>query len=674
MTDRVAANAQGGITTPQPRLGRGPSSGRPPPGRALTRWLPSGIWLWLLAALAVNWLLANVVLAPASPTRVEIPYQPTFIEQVKADNVVRVTATGDAIEGITKTPVKAPDNPTEATSFLTHRPSFSGPGLEALLADHHVIVNAKPENPTRSLLTTLLLSFGPTLLLIGGFLFLARRAAAGSGGITSLGRSKARLYDADRPRVTFADVAGIEEAEEELREIVDFLRKPDRYQRLGGIMPKGVLLTGPPGTGKTLLARAVAGEAGVAFFSVSAAEFVEMVVGVGASRVRDLFAKARAAAPAIIFIDELDAIGRSRSSSMRLGGHDEQEQTLNQILTEMDGFDPGEGVIVLAATNRPDVLDSALLRPGRFDRRVMVQPPDRVGRAAILGIHTREVPLATDVDLEALASQTVGLVGADLRNLINEAALLAARRERDAVRMVDFMDALQKVVLGAARSIILSPGERERIAYHEGGHAILGLVVPGADPVRRVSIVPRGRALGVTVQSPVDDRHNYTEDQLRARVIGALGGRAAESLVYGSISTGAESDLELVTRLGREMVMRWGMSESVGPVNYATAEEHAALGAPRPYGEATAQLIDEEIRQIIDDSMQEARRLVADNRGQLEALVAALLRDETLDEQRIREVTSVAADSGSESLTPHTGGGMTSFEPEPEPEAVGTPR
>ncbi|MGH2930035.1 MAG: ATP-dependent zinc metalloprotease FtsH, partial [Solirubrobacteraceae bacterium] len=369
----------------------------------------------------------------------------------------------------------------------------------------------------------------------------------------------------DSPKITFRDVAGVDEAVEELHEIKEFLENPKKFQALGARIPKGVLLYGPPGTGKTLLARAVAGEAGVPFFSISGSDFVEMFVGVGASRVRDLFKEAKEAAPAIIFIDELDAIGRSRGVGASFGGHDEREQTLNQILTEMDGFDSREGVIVLAATNRADVLDTALLRPGRFDRRVTVQPPDRDGRAAILRIHTRGVPLATDSDLEQVASQTPGLVGAELRNLVNEAALLAARRDRPAVTMADFGDALEKVLLGAERHIVLSDADRERTAYHESGHALLGLLVPEADPVRKVSIVPRGRALGVTVQSPIDDRLNYPETYLRARIVGALGGRAAEALIYGVVTTGAENDLLQVTQIAREMVVRWGMSPLVGP-------------------------------------------------------------------------------------------------------------
>jgi cell division protease FtsH len=418
-------------------------------------------------------------------------------------------------------------------------------------------------------------------------------------------------------------------------------------------MPKGVLLIGAPGTGKTLLARAVAGEANVPFFSIAASEFVEAIVGVGASRVRDLFAKARAAAPAIIFIDELDAIGRSRAAALRVGGNDEQEQTLNQILTEMDGFDSREGVIVLAATNRADVLDAALLRPGRFDRRVTVQPPDRRGRAAILRIHTRNVPLGPDVDLDEVASQTPGLVGADLRNIVNEAALGAARKGETAVSMSDFIEAIEKTLLGSERKLILSPLDRERVAYHESGHALLGLLVPGADPVKKVTIIPRGQSLGVTLQSPVDDRFNYGEDYLRARMIGALGGRAAERLVYGVVTTGAENDLQQVTRLVHEMVVRWGMSPKVGPLNY-TQNSDGVMFQEKPYSEATAQLIDDEMRRIVEECQAEAEKTLAEHRPQLDTLAQSLLKNDSLDEADILKVTGLPpapANSSAKSTT-----------------------
>ena len=466
------------------------------------------------------------------------------------------------------------------------------------------------------------------------------------GALTSVGRSRARRYDKEQDtKVTFDDVAGIEEAENELVEIVDFLKDPEKYTRLGGAAPKGVLLVGAPGTGKTLLARAVAGEAGVPFFSLSASEFVELFVGVGASRVRDLFKQARENAPAIIFIDEIDSIGRTRGQAV-VGGSSEQEQTLNQILTEMDGFSSKEGVIVLAATNQPDVLDKALLRPGRFDRRVVVNLPDKAGREAILKVHTRSVPLADNVDLGELASSTPGLSGADLRNLVNEAALLAARREQEEVRQKDFLDALEKIVLGPERPLLMSPEERERIAYHEGGHAILGLVVPGADPVNRVTIVPRGQALGVTYQRPEDDRYNYPEGYLRARIIGALGGRAAEEIVYGTKTTGAESDIEQATDLARRMVTRWGMSEKLGTVELAPRENPYLGGgwltaSEKPFSEETARIVDSEVHRIIDECHDEARRLLTEHRKELEALARALLERETLDEEEILEVTGL---------------------------------
>jgi cell division protease FtsH len=427
--------------------------------------------------------------------------------------------------------------------------------------------------------------------------------------------------------------------------VVDFLKDPQKYTRLGGAAPKGVLLIGAPGTGKTLLARAVAGEAGVPFFSMSAAEFVEMIVGVGAARVRDLFKQAREHAPAIIFIDELDSIGRARGQ-VAVGGSSEQEQTLNQILTEMDGFSSREGIIVLAATNQPDVLDKALLRPGRFDRRVVVNLPDRNGREAILKVHVRNVPLMDDVSLEELAAATPGLSGADLKNLVNEAALLAARREQNAVRQKDFLDALEKIVLGPERSLLLSPQDRERVAYHEGGHAILGLVVPGADPVHRVTIVPRGQALGVTYQRPESDRYNFPEAYLRARIVGILGGRAAEELIFGVKTTGAENDIEQATNIARSMVTRWGMSEQLGMVQLAPRENPflgtaGGLGAASPFSDETARMIDAEVLRIIAECYDEAHRRLDEHRLQLDALAEALLARETLDEQEILEVTGL---------------------------------
>jgi cell division protease FtsH len=620
-----------------------PKPARPAPPNPMRS---ARLWVTLAIVLLANIFITNVLFAPAQPVMVTLPYD-VFKQQVAADNVVSVTTTGDAITGVTKTPVKeSPTSTVSATHFTTQHPSFANDGLELLLEQHGVTINAKPENPPPPFWQTLLFSFGPTLLIVIAVLYLIRRAAGagGAGGLLgAFGQSKARLYDPERPGTTFADVAGIDEVKQELEELVDFLKEPQKYERLGGMVPKGVLLIGPPGTGKTLLARAVAGEAKVPFFSQSASEFVEAIVGVGASRVRDLFTKARAAAPAIIFIDELDAIGRSRSSGFRIGGNDEQEQTLNQILTEMDGFEPGKGVIVLAATNRADVLDQALLRPGRFDRRVTLQPPDRRGRAAILKIHTAKVPLGPDVDLDEIAAATPGLVGADLKNLANEAALSAARKGETTVSSNDFFQAIDRVLLGTERHLMLTPSDRERIAYHESGHALLGLLVPGADPVRKVTIIPHGGALGVTIQRPVDERFNYGEDYVRARIVGALGGRAAEQLVYSTVSTGAASDLQQVTMIAHEMVVRWGMSPKIGPLAFREEGSGNGLGLARPYSEATAREVDTEVKRIADECFAEAIRLLTEHRAQLEALTQALLKEDSLGEEQILAVTGLHA-------------------------------
>src|SRR3954452_2360805 len=456
----------------------------------------SRFWWFVLGALALNVIL-SFALTP-HPSRPSVPYT-LFFKQVQTGNVAEISSKGEEIQGDFKKAVSYPPgkDAKQVTKFQTVRPEFGDDGLTKALLDQNVPVNAHKVDTGTPLWQTLVFGFGPTLLIVGLFIAIARRSSAG-GALGSFGRSTAKRYEHSADRTSFKDVAGIEEAEDELEEVVDFLRNPDRYLKVGGAIPKGVLLAGPPGTGKTLLARAVAGEADVPYFSISASEFIEAIVGVGASRVRDLFAQAKAAAPAIIFIDELDAIGRARGGGATLGGHDEREQTLNQILTEMDGFSGSEGVIVIASTNRPEVLDSALLRPGRFDRRVTVNPPDKHGRELILKVHTRSVPLADDVDLGVLASTTPGMVGADLANLVNEAALLAARRNHDRVERPDLTDALEKILLGAERKILMGPDDRRRTAYHEAGHAIVGMVTPGADPVRKVSIIPRGMALGVT--------------------------------------------------------------------------------------------------------------------------------------------------------------------------------
>ena len=473
----------------------------------------------------------------------------------------------------------------------------------------------------------------PTLLFVGLWYWLMKRSAGGAGGMFSFGGSKARKYEPTKERVTFADVAGIDEAKEELAEVVDFLRDPDKYGKLGAHIPRGVLLTGAPGTGKTLLARAVAGEAGVPFFSMSASEFVEMIVGVGASRVRDLFKQAEEAAPSIIFIDEIDAIGRSRGSGVFSGANDEREQTLNQILTEMDGFDASTGVIVLAATNRPDVLDPALLRPGRFDRRVPVQAPDKEGREQILRVHTRDLPLAPDVSLDALAATTVGMVGADLANLANEAALLAARRGHEQVTMADFSDALEKIELGAARRLTLTPADKRRTAYHEAGHALVGMLTPGADPVRKISIIPRTMSLGVTISAPGSDRFNYDKQSLLAHIKVATGGRAAEEVVYGNETTGAESDIRQATQLARNMVGRFGMSDEIGflCVLPQDGDGSALMPGVSEVSERTRQRIDDEMRRIVGQAHDEAIQLLTDNRESLNSLADALYQAETLD-------------------------------------------
>jgi cell division protease FtsH len=631
-----------------PRDKRGWHVAPAPDGRGMPEQQPTSppphrrqaFWWFVLGLIAINWLSVLFFQPSTGEQRVTVPFNPYFLEHVKNGQVSSISSKSDTIEGKFKTKLRFPENDQKATPttlFKTQVPSFwNGSQLSALLQEKGVQINAKNPNPGTSLLAELLLGFGPTLLIVGLFVLLARRAAKAGGAMGALGnfgRSQARRVDPEKIRVTFDDVAGIDEAKAELTEIVDFLRDPERYGRLGGRMPHGVLLSGAPGTGKTLLARAVAGEAHAAFFSISASEFIEAIVGVGASRVRDLFAKAKEAAPAIIFIDELDAIGRSRQGSVAVtGANDEREQTLDQILTEIDGFEPAEAVIVLAATNRPDVLDPALLRPGRFDRRVAVQPPDRDGRAAILKVHTRTIPLADDVDLDELAASTPGMVGADLANLANEAALLAARREHDKVQMSDFTDSLEKILLGSPRGIVLSPADRERTAYHESGHALVGMLTPGADPVRKVSIIPRGMALGVTLSTPDSDRVSYTLPELEAKIDVALGGRVAEEVIFGTITTGAESDIQQLTQIARQMVGRWGMSPAVGPVAVLGDEGQGFLlpGVSETSPE-THRIVDEEVRKLVESAHQDVTRLLEEHREQLEGLARALLASETLD-------------------------------------------
>ena len=609
--------------------GSSPTSPQPPRFRPTRGWI-----IFAVILLGFNFYLGSRATQPAS--RIRVPYSPFFLQQVTDGHVKDITSKGTAIQGtFTQKQQYAGSKPT--LRFRTEIPAFAdNNALSRLLQKKRVVVNAQPLDSGAPWWQNLLLGFGPTILFIFLLFWIMRRAGNVQNVLGSFGRSRARRYQPSGDRITFADVAGIDEAKGELTEVVDFLRHPEKYQKLGGRIPHGVLLSGPPGTGKTLLARAVAGEADVPFFSLAASEFVEAIVGVGASRVRDLFTQAKEAAPAIVFIDELDAIGRSRTSGVAgfSGGNDEREQTLNQILTEMDGFDSSTSVIVIGATNRPDVLDQALLRPGRFDRRIAVQPPDRVGREAILKVHTRSVPLAPDVDLGGIAATTPGMVGADLANLVNEAVLLAARREHDAVTESDFTDALERIVLGAERQVMISPEDRRRTAYHEAGHAIVGMLTKGADPVRKISIIPRGLALGVTFAAPDSDRFNYSEPEVVARIKVALGGRAAEEVVYDEISTGAESDIQQLTEIARQMVGRWGMSPAIGPIAVIPRDGSGPLlpGASE-VSSSTQQRVDDEIRRIVDESHQQVVALLKQNRGKLDSLATALLEHETLDEE-----------------------------------------
>ncbi len=594
--------------------------------------MPGG-WTGLVLTALVVFLISDLLLSFFGNEGATTISYTEFNNQLNKGNITKIYSKGDAIEGTLKSAQPKPDGGKgDYTEFDTQRPSFAGDNLWTTLQQQGVEVTATSPVQQRSFLTNLLLSLAPMLLLVFVWVLLARRMSGGLGAGPLGRKAPPKPVTAEQgKRTTFADVAGIDEVEAELTEVVDYLKNPERYRRLGAKMPRGVLLSGPPGTGKTLLARAVAGEADVPFFSASASEFIEMIVGVGASRVRELFAEARKVAPAIIFIDEIDTIGRQRGAGGGMGGHDEREQTLNQILTEMDGFTGSEGVIVIAATNRADVLDPALLRPGRFDRRITVSPPDREGRAAILRIHTRTVPLAGDTDLQQLAKITPGMTGAELANLVNEAALLAVKREQDAVGERDLSDALEKVQLGAVRPLVMPQEERERTAYHESGHALLGMLQPGADPVRKITIVPRGRALGVTLSTPENDRYSYTEPYLRGRIIGALGGMAAEQVVYGVITTGAESDLEQITNIARGMAGRWGMSERVGRLTAVPSDAQGAYGLSA--APTTLDAVDEEARRIVAECYEDAVRILTEQRPRLDALAAALLEAETLDEE-----------------------------------------
>ncbi|MFZ1888287.1 MAG: ATP-dependent zinc metalloprotease FtsH [Candidatus Binataceae bacterium] len=577
------------------------------------------IALWLV--LGLMFLLLFNIFSRQQPREPEIIFS-DFLNQVEKGQISSVTIQGNWIKGDT----------TAGEHFKSYAPT--DPDLVKVLRDKGVKIAGKPAEGDPWWMVMLVQWF-PILILAGLWIFFMRQMQIGGGKAMSFGKSRAKLLTENTHKVTFADVAGIDEAKDELEEIIQFLRDPKRFTRLGGRIPKGVLLVGPPGTGKTLLARAIAGEAGVPFFSISGSDFVEMFVGVGASRVRDLFVQGKKHAPCIIFIDEIDAVGRHRGAGLG-GGHDEREQTLNQLLVEMDGFEANEGVILVAATNRPDVLDPALLRPGRFDRRVVVPRPDVKGRDGILRVHTRKVPLSEDVNIDKLARSTPGFAGADLENLVNEAALLAARRNKDKVEMSDFELAKDKVMMGAERrSMVMSLNERKNTAYHEGGHALVAMLLPGADPVHKVTIIPRGMALGVTQQLPLDDRYTYSSDYLKTRLAMMFGGRAAEELIFGHMTTGAGDDIEKATELARKMVCEFGMSKELGPMTFGKHDEQVFLGRDlghqKDYSEHTAIEIDREIRRIIDDAYQKARQLLSDHIVLLHAVAERLLEKEVLD-------------------------------------------
>jgi cell division protease FtsH len=624
-------------SAPRPQ---GPSGTPPSPVRPVG--LPMVILL-ILGAVALATLLTGTATQPKNLVRYD-----EFVKQVKDGNVASVVLSGDHLEGeFVKEPAETIPGRKPQKTFQLELNPYLREGFDRLMQEHEEIhkENRTPTDGTGILMGLYMLV---PLLLMAGFWLSLRRARDPLGNTGFLGgfsKSPAKRYAAGDKQITFADVAGLEQVKADLQEIVEFLKDPKKFQRLGGRVPKGVLLMGPPGTGKTLLARAVAGEAGVPFFSISGSEFIQMFVGVGASRVRDMFKTAKDASPAILFIDEIDAVGRVRGAGLG-GGHDEREQTLNQILSEMDGFSPSESVIVLAATNRPDVLDPALLRPGRFDRHVTVDRPNLKARLALFKVHTRNVPLAADVDLDRLAGATVGLTGADIRNLVNEAALWATRHDKNAVDSSDFDYARDKVLMGPKREEVLTGREKTMTAYHEAGHALAAWLLPGVDKLHKVTIIPRGRALGVTQLVPEEDRMNIGESALMNRLVLGLAGRAAEKIVFGEYTAGAENDLQNATRIARKMVATWGMSDRVGPVSCSTSNEHPFLGRDvyeqRDFSEHTAQIIDEEVARILGDAAARAVALLSDNRGKLDRLAGALETREMLDDGEVEEIIGPA--------------------------------
>ncbi|HPX62079.1 MAG TPA: ATP-dependent zinc metalloprotease FtsH [Deltaproteobacteria bacterium] len=592
------------------------------------------ISLWLVISLMMI-LLFNMFNKPRTmPEKLNFT---EFISQVEAGRITAVTIQGNDIYG--KYEGK------DGKEFHSYKP-VSDADLTKKLIDKKVTITAKPDEEKFSWLS-LLVSWFPFILLIGVWIFFMRQMQSGGGKAMSFGKSRAKLLTENQVKITFEDVAGIEEAKEELHEIISFLKDPKKFTKLGGKIPKGVLLMGPPGTGKTLLARAIAGEAGVPFFSISGSDFVEMFVGVGASRVRDLFMQGKKNAPCIIFIDEIDAVGRHRGAGLG-GGHDEREQTLNQLLVEMDGFESNEGVILIAATNRPDVLDPALLRPGRFDRQVVVPRPDVKGREMILGVHAKKLPLGPDVNLEVIAKGTPGFSGADLANVVNEAALLAARLDKSVVEAIDFDNAKDKVLMGVERrSMVISDEEKKSTAYHEAGHTLVAIKTPGSDPVHKVSIIPRGRALGMTMQLPIEDKHSYSREVLLGRIAVLMGGRAAEDLIFNTFTTGAGNDIERATEMARKMVCEWGMSDKMGPLAFGKKDEQIFLGREmathKNYSEATAVEIDTEIRKVVEESYQRAINILRDNISDLHNISLCLIEKENLTGAEVDEIISSGA-------------------------------
>jgi cell division protease FtsH len=649
----------------------GGPGGSGPQGTSPTRRVS---WLrWLIFLVVINLLFYAPLLFSglgAQQSTINLSYT-SFLQQVENGNVKDVTLTGHAVSGDFKTPLHQQQSGTGNTTvaysqFTSYVPETGDPTLLPELQKNGVNVTAQPvQIPWWQTALTILLNALPLLLLvyIGYMAMRSLRQSQQGGGIFGVGRSRAKLYNEERPSTTFADVAGADEAKADLQEEIEFLREPQRYANIGAHIPKGVLLVGPPGNGKTLLARAVAGEAGVPFFSASGSDFVELFVGVGASRVRDLFEQAKKNAPCIVFIDEIDAIGRTRSGAAAFASNDEREQTLEQLLVEMDGFESTQAVVVLAATNRPDVLDPALLRPGRFDRQITIDPPERRGREAILRIHTRNVPLAPEVNLEDLARGTPGFSGADLENLVNEAALAAARRGKTQVSRQDFDNALDKLLLGGKREALMDERERKIVAYHEGGHALVAAVLPDVDPLYKVTIMPRGRSLGVTQFRPDDDRRNLPRTYLIERLAVALGGRSAEELALGDITTGAQNDLKEASQLARRMVSEWGMGEQTGPVIYDLSDGNPSLSQPlegheRVYSEVTAQRLDAEVERLMTQAHQQARSVLTEHRDALDRLAQALLQEEVLERDQVLAIVhggqNTRGGAGSEQASQNT--------------------